>query len=336
MKATIKDVAKKAGVSIATVSRVLNNQLGYAKDTELKVLQAIKDLEYHPNALARGLVGKKTRTIGVLIPQISSLVASKILAGIEDTAHNLNQSVIICNTDNDGKRILNYLSVLQEKQIDGLIVVSQMLIPKYVKKIKEMKVPVMLVATKDQQNCFPFIKVDDEIAAYHATQHLIQARHKKIGMISGSKEDIIAGIFRVRGYKQALKDNGLNFDDRYLVYGDFTFNSGKACMKQLLHQAPEITAVFAASDEMAVGALSVANQQRIRVPDDLSVIGYDNTQLAEMAIPPLTTLSQPLYQMGAIGADYLISMSEGKSVKSKIMDFEIILRNTTKILETSK
>jgi len=227
MKPTIKDIAKKIGVSVATVSRVINNRSGYSPETRKKVLKAINKLGYYPNALARGLVGKKIKTIGVLMPSVSSMVASKILNGIEDAAHNKNYSVIICNTDNSGKRTINYLRVLREKQIDGIIVVSEILTDEYINVIKKMEVQVVLVSTITKGNNFTFIKVDDIKAAYQTTEYLINKGHKNIAMISGTKDDVVAGIPRVKGYLKALEDYGLPRKKENLVYGDFSFDSGK-------------------------------------------------------------------------------------------------------------
>lgn len=330
MKPTIKDIAKKIGVSVATVSRVINNRSGYSPETEKKVLKVIDKLGYCPNALARGLVGKKIKTIGVLMPSVSSMVASKILNGIEDAAHNKNYSVIICNTDNSGKRTINYLRVLREKQIDGIIVVSEILTDEYINVIKKMEVQIVLVSTITKGNNFTFIKVDDAKAAYQTTEYLINKGHKNIAMISGTKDDVVAGIPRVKGYLKALEDYGLPKKKENIVYGDFSFDSGKICMEKLLKQSPKISAVFAASDEMAIGALSAAYRHRINVPEQLSVIGYDNTKLAQMTVPPLTVLSQPFYQMGYEGLSMLISKIKGENVESKILPHIIIERQTVK------
>ncbi|HEX7713646.1 MAG TPA: LacI family DNA-binding transcriptional regulator [Bacillota bacterium] len=331
MNPTIKDVAVTANVSVATVSRVLNDLPGYSEETRQKVLQAITKLGYEPNALARGLVSKRSHTIGILMPSLSSMVASEILKGIEDTAHRSNQSVIVCNTDNDGKRTLEYLQVLQEKQVDGIIVVSANIIPEYYQKMMAMRKPVILVATKYPQSNLPFIKVDDEKAAYDATSYLIQKGHRIIGMLSGTRTDQIASTPRVKGYERALSDHGIPIRENYITYGDFSFKSGMICLERLLEATPEITAIFAASDEMAVGVLSQAFKMGIAVPRQLSVIGYDNTQIAEMTTPPLTALSQPFYEMGQSGIAMLLEQIEqGKKMESLIMPHRIAERDTVR------
>ncbi|MGE5604473.1 MAG: LacI family DNA-binding transcriptional regulator, partial [Bacteroidota bacterium] len=320
-----------AKVSVATVSRVLNDLPGYSEETRKKVLQAVAELGYEPNALARGLVSKRSHTIGILMPSLSSMVASEILKGIEDTAHRSNQSVIVCNTDNDGKRTLEYLQVLQEKQVDGIIVVSANIIPEYYQKMMAMRKPVIFVATKHPQSNLPFIKVDDEKAAYDATSYLIEKGHRAIGMVSGTRTDQIASTPRVKGYERALSGHGIPIRENYIAYGDFGFKSGMTCLERLLETTPDITAIFAASDEMAVGVLSQAYKMGIAVPRQLSVIGYDNTQIAEMTTPPLTALSQPFYEMGQSGITMLLEQIEqGKKMESLIIPHRIVERDTVR------
>ncbi len=332
MNFTIKDVAKKANVSTATVSRILNELPGYSNDTKEKVLKVIKELGYQPNAIARGLVNKKTKTLGVLFPNVSSMFASEILNGIEDTANESDHSVIVCNTDSNGVRTMKYLQVLNEKRIDGLIFTSEVLKEEYYKAMVEMNIPIVLISTASYKYHLPYVKVDDKHAAYTATEYLIKNGHQNIAMISGNKNDLIAGVPRVEGYKQALNDYGLTVKENRIFYGvDFGYKTGKMCMEQLLKETPTSTAIFAASDEIAIGAMSIAYKNNIKVPDDLSIIGYDNLKVAEMSIPPLTTVGQPLYEMGQIAANMLFKMiNSGQTVESRIIPHQIIERQTVK------
>lgn len=334
MSSTIKDVAKKANVSTATVSRILNGLPGYSDETREKVLKVIKELNYQPNAIARGLVNKRTKTLGVLLPNVSSMFASEILNGIEDTAHEADYSVIVCNTDSNGVRTLKYLQVLNEKRVDGIIFTSEELKDEYYKAMKEMNIPIILVSTSSEKYPLPYVKVDDLSAAYSATEYLIKNGHKKIAMITGRKEDKIAGLPRIEGYKKALKDYGIPFDENRIAYGDaFGFSTGITFMEELLEKAPDTTAVFAASDEIAIGAMSVANKYNIKIPDDLSIIGYDNLKIAEMTVPPLTTIGQPLYEIGKNSANLIVKMIDTKeTVESKIISHQIIERQTVKKL----
>ncbi len=332
---TIKDVARKANVSTATVSRILNELPGYSEKTKEKVLKAIEELGYQPNAIARGLVSKRTKTLGVLFPNVSSIFASEILNGIEDTAHEQDHSVIVCNTDSNGVRTMKYLQVLNEKRVDGIIFTSEVLKKEYYDALVEMNIPIVLVSTASYRYPLPFVKVDDKHAAYSATEYLIKNGHKKIAMISGTKDDSIAGTPRVEGYIQALKDNNLSYENRRIVYGiDFGYKTGVMCMEELLKKAPDFTAVFAASDEIAIGALSVAYKEGIKVPDDLSIIGYDNLKVAEMSIPPLTTVAQPLYEMGKIATNMLFSMiKNGNTAESRIIQHRIVERQSVKNIQ---
>lgn len=334
MNPTIKDVAKKANVSTATVSRILNGLPGYSDETRRKVQKVIEELGYQPNAIARGLVNKRTKTLGVLLPNVSSMFASEILNGIEDTAHESDYSVIVCNTDSNGVRTLKYLQVLNEKRVDGIIFTSEELKEDYYKAMKEMNVPIVLVSTASDLYLLPYVKVDDMRAAYSATEYLIKNGHKKIAMISGRREDPIAGVPRINGFKQALEDYGIPFEQNRITYGiDFGFKTGIMCMEELLKNAPDTTAIFAASDEIAIGAISVANKYNVKIPDQLSIIGYDNLKIAEMSVPPLTTVGQPLYEIGQTSANLLINMIDNNGpVKSKTISHKIIERQTVKKL----
>jgi len=316
-------------VSIATVSRVLNNLTGYSDKTRQKVMEAIKETNYQPNAIARGLINKRTQTIGVLLPKVSGVFSSDILRGVEEYAQNNDYSVIVCNTDADGSRTMKYLQVLREKQVDGIIYTSELLKPEYYEVIEAMEIPVVLVASESQYASVPFVKVDDRQASYDAVAYLINKGHRRIAMIGGTEKDPIAGTPRVEGYLKALADHHIPFENNYLVYGNFLFDGGCRAMEELLKSAPDMTAIFAASDEMALGVLSIAARHGIQVPKDLSVIGYDNVKLAEMAVPSLTTVQQPLYEMGKLAVSKLISMViTGSIEKNQVVSHTIIERET--------
>jgi LacI family transcriptional regulator len=328
MKPTIKDVAKKANVSVATVSRILNEQQGYTAATKQKVLRVINEIGYTPNAIARGLVKKTTQTLGVLLPSLTSGFMSELLNGIVNTAHKRGYSVIICPTGDRGKDTPGYLKVLNEQQAGGIIFACEWPKDEYIKEFSRIHIPVVLVSTYSEHHQIPYIRVNDKQAAYQATKYLIDRGHQHIGLICGRKKDPIASIPRFEGYKQALTDFGLAFREENVVYGDFRYESGIKCMEWLFKKSPNITAVFAISDEMAVGALSYAYQQGIKVPDKLSVIGYDDTQIAEMAIPPLTTIHQPIYEMGERAVKMLLNDDETKG--SIIMPYRIVERDSVK------
>ncbi|RSD25389.1 LacI family DNA-binding transcriptional regulator [Mesobacillus subterraneus] len=332
MSYTIKDIARITNVSTATVSRVINGQGGYSKATEEKVLHAIEELGYRPNAFARGLISKKSDTVGLLFPEVSSQFSSKILRGVEDAAHLLDSSVIVCNTASHGQRTMKYLQLLAEKRVDGILFVSEVMTEEYYRKLESMKIPVVLISTESYQYPLPFVKVDDRHAAFTATDYLLKMGHRKIGMISGNKEDAIAGQPRIDGFIQAMNNKGLTVQDANIVYSHgFSFHDGLIGLPKLLAQAPDITAVFAASDAVALGAISAAYKLGIKVPEDLSIIGFDDLPMAEMSIPPLTTVAQPLEEMGRVAAELLFSMmKDGGKTESRIIPHYVAERESVK------
>ncbi|MCA0174011.1 LacI family DNA-binding transcriptional regulator [Bacillus sp. RAR_GA_16] len=332
MASTIKDVAKKANVSIATVSRILNDLPGYSPKTKKKVLDAIEELGYQPNAVARGLINKKTQTIGVLFPDVSSMLSSEILRGIENISHELGHSVIVCHTDSSGKRTKKYLQLLNEKRVEGILYVSEVMTKEYDDIMKKMGVPVVLISTESLEFQLPYVKVNDRSAVFSATQYMIQQGHQKLGMISGPKKDRIAGYPRAQGFLEALQHFGLHASEDQIIYTKgFAYEDGLNHLEPLLSRFPDLTGIIATSDDLAVGVISAAYKLGIKVPEQLSVIGYDNIKIAEMIIPPLTTVAQPLYEMGQTGAEMLFTaIDSGETVESRIMPHRIIERESVK------
>jgi LacI family transcriptional regulator len=299
MKSTIRDVAKLANVSISTVSRVLNTPEMVTPNKRIKVLEAIEQLQFHPNALARGLIHKRTETLGVLIPDVSNFFFAEVFRGMEDAAHESGNNLIICNTDSNKNRMISYLGILNEKQIDGIVFTSEPVYPDYYEIFSRLNVPIVLAATHSLEFDIPSVKVNDEQAGYDATEYLIQQGHKKIAMISGPSTDPIAGLPRLQGFMRAMRTNALQMDlNRCVEYGSYRHDDGYEAMKRLIDKFPEVTSVFAASDEMALGAITYLYQKGIRVPDQVSIIGFDNTRIANMCLPKLTTVAQPLHNIG--------------------------------------
>lgn len=325
-KATIRDVAAMAGVSVATVSRILNGQGGYGIETRKRVEEAMGKLDYTPNALARGLMSSSLRTIGVLMPEVTSSFASLLLHGIESEAQARDYSTIVCNTESNGHRSLEYLRVLSEKRVDGLVFVSENLTEEYGSALESLGVPIVLAATSSIRFPFPYVKVDDKLASYHAVKYLIGCGHRDIGLISGSPCDAIAGGPRIEGWRECMKDHVLPADESAVAYGDFHFRSGREAAALLMESRPGLSAIFATSDEMALGVLSFAYSRGIKVPDELSVMGYDDSLAAEMAIPPLTTVHQPIVDIGREAARMLFE--KAPKTASSILPFSIVERKS--------
>lgn len=300
MTTTIRDVAKRANVSISTVSRVLNNPEIVTENKRKKVEKVINELNYRPNSLARGLIFKKTNTVGVLIPDISNQFSASLIKGIEEKGNQLNYNVILCDTGHSKKRILNYLQVLIEKQVDGIIFSSEFLKKEYYDLLKKNNIPLVLAATESFDYNVPSVKIDDIKAAYTATKFLIDSNHKKLAMISGPKDDLIAGLPRVEGFKKAHKKLlGYNPSNNQISYSDFSYEGAYASMKTLFKKMNgDIDAVFCASDKMATGAISFLSSANLKVPEDISIMGFDDSIIAQIFIPKLTTLRQPIYDIG--------------------------------------
>ncbi|TMW73931.1 LacI family DNA-binding transcriptional regulator [Alteribacter natronophilus] len=324
MSITIKDVARKTGVSIATVSRIVNNQSGYSEQTRKKVIMAIEDLGYSPNALARGLVGQATRTVGVLLPNVSSLFAGKLLEGIEAAAQSEGYSIVVCNTGSEGERTDDYLTILKQKRVEGILYASGDFPKDLGEKIDGLGLPVVTVATRSHEETIPYVKVDDQTAAFDGTSCLIEKGHRSIAFLGGGLSDPVAGKPRFDGYLDALKAHGIPRQDSLVRFGDFRFESGKRETGRLLDEGAAFTALFASSDEMAVGALHAARERGVRVPEELSVLGYDNTLAAEMALPPLTTVEQPLHAMGEQAFRTLINGGGSLTAKHAIIERQTV------------
>ncbi|WP_440897621.1 LacI family DNA-binding transcriptional regulator [Amphibacillus sp. Q70] len=332
-KATMKDVAEMAGVSLSTVSRVLNSPNSVRTDKRKKVQQAIKDLKYYPNALARGLIYKRTHSIGVLIPDVSNLFSAEMIRGMEDAAHELGNSLIICNTDRSRERMYQYLKVLKEKQVDGIVFTSDPVNKDLYDMFDQLRLPVVLASTESLDYNLPSVKINDEQASYEGTMYLLNKGHSNIGFISGPSTDSVAGIPRLIGFRQAIKEKlDINYSDRQIEFGTFQFEDGYEAMKRLYIKNPELTAVFAASDEMALGAISYLNEKNISVPLDVSVLGFDNTKIAMMSIPKLTTVSQPMFNIGAVAVRKLEEiLSKGELKEKRIyLNHKIIERDSVK------
>ena len=331
LKPTIKDIAKRADVSTATVSRIINGLEGYNEETKQKVLKAIAELGYkrNPVGVIEAEKVKLNNTVGVIVSDISTDFYISILKGIENVAHENGYSIIICNSDVDGAKTIDYINVLKQRNVDSIILIGLNLKDEYYKALEDSKIPYIQISTMSFKYQIPYIKVDSQQASYAATKYLIDKGHKKFAMISGDSKDVDNGYHRIFGFKQALMENNLEVDESLIKQGDFSYESGRKCMEELLKEKKIFTAIFAASDDMAIGALQVAYENNIKIPKDLSIIGYDNTKVAEMSIPPLTTVGQPLYEMGRRGMENIINFIENNvKLESIIMPYSIVERKT--------
>ncbi|SFF05059.1 catabolite control protein A [Alteribacillus iranensis] len=319
MSATIYDVAREAGVSMATVSRVVNGNPNVKPMTRKKVLDAIESLGYRPNAVARGLASKKTTTVGVIIPDISSIFFAELARGIEDIATMYKYNIILCNSDQNKDKEIHLINTLLEKQVDGILFMGSEITGEHVEQFKRSPVPIVLAATLHEDQEIPSVNIDYRQAAYDAVSSFIKAGHTRIGMVSGSLEDPVNGYQKFSGYKTALGDYDIPFDERLVALGDYSYDSGIAAIQALRKVEDPPTAIFVGTDEMALGVIHGLQDEGIHVPEDVEVIGFDNTRLATMVRPRLTTVVQPMYDIGAVSMRLLTKYMNKEEVQDEIV-----------------
>lgn len=332
MNITIYDVAREASVSMATVSRVVNGNPNVKPTTRKKVLEAIERLGYRPNAVARGLASKKTTTVGVIIPDISSIFFGELARGIEDIATMYKYNIILSNSDQNKEKEFHLLNTMLGKQVDGIVFMGGEITKDHVEEFKKSPVPIVLAATVEPGHEIPSVNIDYEQAAYDAVKTFIDKGHKSIGYVSGPENDLINSNLKVVGYKRALEDAELPFNDDYIVSGDYTYDSGLEAAQAFLQLQTHPTAIFVSTDEMALGVVHGLQDSGLQIPNDIEVISSDNTRLTTMVRPQLSTVVQPMYDIGAVSMRLLTKYMN----KEKVGDHIIILphrieeRNSTK------
>ncbi|MEI4789100.1 catabolite control protein A [Bacillus sp. FJAT-53060] len=317
---TIYDVAREANVSMATVSRVVNGNPNVKPTTRKKVLEAIDRLGYRPNAVARGLASKKTTTVGVIIPDISSIFYSELARGIEDIATMYKYNIILSNSDQNTDKELHLLNTMLGKQVDGIVFMGGNITDVHVEEFKRSPVPIVLAASVEEQAQTPSVNINYEQAIYDSVQLLVEKGHKRIAFVSGPLSEPINSVRKLAGYKRALEEAGIAFDDVLVAEGDYSYDSGIEALANLLEQSDKPTAVIAATDEMALGVIHGAQDRGVSIPEDLEVIGFDNTRLSLMVRPQLTTVVQPTYDIGAVAMRLLTKLMNKEQVEDQIVE----------------
>ncbi len=328
---TIKDVARRAGVSTSTVSRALSGKIPVDQATKERVLQAVMDLNYHPNALAKGLKEGKTGTLGLVIPNIRNPIFPAVARGVEDAARRQGYTVVLCNTDEDVAREREYVDKLRKMWVDGILFATTGKDSHHIQALKESGFPVVLLIRHLEEDMDTVI-IDNEHAAYEAVSYLVKTGHKRIAMIYGDPE---MPLYRRRydGYIRALKDAGLPALEELIVVDSTEKSNGYEAMSRLLHGQELPDAVFAMSDPKAMGVIRAIKDRGYRVPEDISVIGFDDLEISEILEPPLSTVSQPLYEMGVAAADRLIQRILGDTqtpVGAIWMNTRLVIRKSTR------
>ncbi|MGM0368418.1 MAG: LacI family DNA-binding transcriptional regulator [Actinomycetota bacterium] len=328
---TQKDVAKQAGVSSATVSAVVNNNKFVSPKLRKKVLQAIEDLNYEVNSIARSLKSKKTYTIGVIVGNVLSYFYSVIAKSVEDTAKKYGYNIILCNGDDDPAEELKYLKVLKSNRVDGIILTPTGKVVDYINHILKTGTNLVLIdRIIDSVKCDSVI-VDNFNGAYEAVKHLIDNGYKKIAIINGYI-DRTTGKQRLEGYLRALKDSGLKVNNDLIKIGTFKKKSGLELSKELIERnRPE--AIFTANLDITMGAIKTIKQLGLKIPEDIAILGFDDSEWSGIADPPVTCVRQPTYNLGKTATELLIERIDKKgkvtNLQNVVLKTELIIRGSS-------
>lgn len=313
MSARIKDVAERAGVSVTSVSRVLNSEKYISQNILNKVNQAIKELNYTPSQIARSLKKQKTDTIGVIVPDLTNYFCSTILSIIEESASEYGYNLIVCNIAENLDKELKYLHALQEMRVDGIIIMHQKVDERILSFIECAAMPILFSCVRSPLPGRFSVLINDYQAALDATEYLIGLGHRRIAFLGGDLEDVTAGYSRYQGYLDALSKSAIPPNPAFIRFGNYKQESGRLMMQELLEQQERPTVVFAVSDDMAVGAMNYILDYGLRIPEDISVMGFDDSLFAEAVRPMLTSMQQPVRELGRTSLEYLHNLIQNGS-----------------------
>lgn len=328
--ATIRDVAELSGVSVATISRVINKTEYVTPETEIKVRNAIKQLNYTPNVVARGLSNKKTNTIALVLPDITNPFFSELARAVEDAAKHYGYTLNLCNSDNDESKEKSYFRTLKDRYVSGLIIASDT--SAYNRHyLKNSEIPLVTIDQTPTNETSAVVTSKNVEGAELAVRHLLEIGCKKIAHIYGPQE-YKPSQDRLQGYKQVAKLQDW-FSPSLMVPGNFQIDSGIKAVKTLLESHPDIDGIFAGNDLMAIGALKGLLQMGKKVPEDVAICGFDNINLTEIMEPGITTVAQSIYRMGTLAVELLMhkmdDLQVGDVIKTHELDVTLIQREST-------
>ncbi|MEZ9835781.1 DNA-binding transcriptional regulator CytR [Vibrio sp. 10N.261.52.C11] len=328
--ATMKDVAQLAGVSTATVSRALMNPEKVSVSTRKRVETAVLEAGYSPNTLARNLRRNESKTIITIVPDICDPYFAEIIRGIEDAAVENDYLVLLGDSGQQKKRESSFVNLVFTKQADGMLLLGTDH-PFDVSKPEQKNLPPMVMACEFAPELeLPTVHIDNLTSAFEAVNYLAQLGHKRIAQISGPTTATLCK-FRQQGYQQALRRAGVSMNPAYSTVGDFTFEAGAQAVRQLLALPEQPTAIFCHNDAMAIGAIQETKKLGLRVPQDLSIVGFDDIQFAQYCDPPLTTISQPRYEIGRQAMLMMLDLLKGNDVQagSRLLEAKLVVRGST-------
>jgi LacI family transcriptional regulator len=330
-RVTILDVAAAAGVSAQTVSRVINNKPDVAEETRRRVWQLVEELGYQPSAIARGLVSRKTFTLGLITADFSDFFFTQVIVGAEMEARKHGYFFMLCSTERSPADEPEYLRLLTEREVDGILFArpSTEQDSRHIVSLLRQGVPMVTTAYHVPGEQLTVVDVDNVHGGLQATRCLIDAGRKRIGMITGPGEWKSVKD-RAQGYREALQQAGIPLDESLVEPGDWWFESGHQAARRLLDRVPDLTGLFAQNDQMAVGAISALREAGRRVPDDVGVVGYDDIPAASYCHPPLTTIRQPMQQVGKVATRLLIEAIDNPEAERReiLLKTELIRRGS--------
>ena len=303
---------------MATVSRVVNGNKNVKENTRKKVLEVIERLDYRPNAVARGLASKRTTTVGVVIPDITNTYFAALAKGIDDIAEMYKYNIVLANSDEDDEKEVAVVNTLFSKQVDGVIFMGYHLTEKIRSEFSRSRTPVVLAGTVDVEHQLPSVNIDYKNATADAVRHLLK-RNKKIAFVSGPLVDDINGKVRLVGSKEALKEAGVNYSEGLVFESKYRYDDGYALAERLV--SSKATAAIVTGDELAAGLLNGLADHGVSVPEEFEIITSDDSQIARFTRPNLTTIAQPLYDLGAISMRMLTKIMH----KEELEEREVIL-----------
>ncbi len=328
---TIKDIAKRAEVSVATVSHVINKTRFVSDELQDKVKKIMEELDYHPNLMAGSLRTRKTKTIGLIVPDNSNLLFAALSRSIEQVSSSSSYNVMFCNSSYSFESELSCIRVLRSKRVDGLIIIPTTTNINHINQLIENKLPVVVLHHIIPGCKSDFVLVDNFKGAYDATIHLINLGHKHIGYID-RPVSLPHSLERLNGYKKALEEHNIKPDDNIIVSGGFNYKDGSEAMKKLLERKIDLTAVLAFNDTAAVGAIRTINDCGLKVPEDISIVGFDDIELCSFITPRLTTVHFPKHKMAEIAVNLLLKKIFDHTIKKsvkKVLPLRLVIREST-------
>ena len=306
---TIKDIAREVGVSPSTVSRALSDSPLISEKTKQNVKEVAQRLGYERNELARGLVKGSSGAVGLVVADITNPFFSDIAQGVGEVAHRFGYGVMLCDTAGKANRESDYIRLLRRKRVDGLILTSATMDDPYLKDLAKTRTPFILVSRLCRSVDAPYVVVDDRVGARLAVEHLINLGHQYIGFIGGPA-NVQSSRDRMVTYREVLQEHGLAEKEEWMGFSDFTQAAGRKAGRQMLSLPERPSAIFAANDMIALGVLEVAEEMGFLIPDDLSLVGYNDISYASLPRVQLTTVAQPTQEMGQIASEWLLSTIE--------------------------